>query len=313
MKTKLTILLTLLCAPSLWSQEVPRAEIFGGYSYLNADTNNLASPSRQSANGWEVSVSGNFNKWFAVEGDFSGYYKTYSVNTAVLLPGLGLGIIDLHIHDYGFLGGPRFNLRPVFVHALVGGDHLTGSVNIPSVGSGSASQDSFAGAFGGGVEWKVSPHWAVRGSADYVLTRHNILNLIPTVSLPDKTQNNFRASVGVVFLLGEIGESSPRESSQPVSSHKPNTSECEPVSDVPILGVSGCATGNGLRVTKVQAGSPGAHAGINPGDIVVKIDGRPVGSGRDIELAIAASQTGTIIVGYLVKGNWLTEHEIKLR
>ena len=297
------VLLMLVCAPSLWCQETPQIEIFGGYSYLNADTNNLASPSRQSANGWEASVSGNFNKWFAVEGDVSGYYKTYSVNTAVVPPNepLGVGIATLSISDYGFSGGPRLNFRPVFFHALVGGDHLIANVNVPLIAfSGSASQNSFAAAFGGGVEWKVAPHWAVRGSADYVLTRHNLLNLIPGVSGPDKTQNNIRASVGIVFPLGRIGESSPRESSQRAPSRKPNASEpCEAVSEAPILGVSGCATADGLKITLVQPGSPGVNAGINPGDIVVKIDGRPVQSGRDIELAIAASQTGTITVGYL--------------
>jgi opacity protein-like surface antigen len=268
------VLLTLVCAPSLWCQETPQIEIFGGYSYLNADTNNLASPSRQSANGWETSVSGNFDKWFAVEGTVSGYYKTETVNTDVVPPGnpIGDGIVTVSVHDYGFSGGPRLNFRPVFFHALVGGDHLMGS----ALGF-SRSQDSFAAAFGGGVEWKVAPHWAVRGSADYVLTRHNILNLIPDVSVPDRTQNNFRASVGLVFLLGGIGESSPRESSQRAPSRKSSTSEpCEAVSEAPILGVSGCATADGLKITLLQPGSPGVNAGINPGDIVVKIDGRPV-------------------------------------
>jgi hypothetical protein len=31
------------------------------------------------------------------------------------------------VHDYSYLAGPRVNFRPVFVHALIGGDHLTGS------------------------------------------------------------------------------------------------------------------------------------------------------------------------------------------
>jgi hypothetical protein len=41
------------------SQEY-RADLFGGYSYINIDTNNHTS--RQNANGWEMSVSGTFNK-----------------------------------------------------------------------------------------------------------------------------------------------------------------------------------------------------------------------------------------------------------
>jgi S1-C subfamily serine protease len=63
----------------------------------------------------------------------------------------------------------------------------------------------------------------------------------------------------------------------------------------------------------VQLGSPGAQAGINVGDVVVKIDGRPVQSGRDIELAIAASQTGTISVRFMIKGMWMAEHEVRVR
>src|SRR5713226_580496 len=207
MKIKLTMLFALLCTPSLWCQEVPRLEIFGGYSYLNADTNNLASPSRQSANGWEASVSGNFNRWFAVEGSVAGYYKTYNVNLDLISP--GLGSFDVDVHDYSYLAGPRVNFKPIFVHALIGGDHLSGS----ALGF-SASQDGFAAAFGGGVEWKVAPQWAIRGSGDYVLTRHNIFG-------PQSfTQNNFRASVGIVYLFGggvrnttpRVNRSAPRPS-----------------------------------------------------------------------------------------------------
>ncbi len=105
-------------------ESFPRAEVFGGYSYLNFDTNGLSS--RQSANGWEASVSGNFNKWFAAEADVSGHYKK-------------IGAVS--VSDYAYLAGPRINLRPIFIHALIGGDHLTAS----ALGL-SASQDGLAGA-----------------------------------------------------------------------------------------------------------------------------------------------------------------------
>ncbi len=171
-----------------FGQGVPRAEIFGGYSYLNVDTNGLTS--RQSFNGWESSVSGNFNKWLAAEANVSGYYKTYNVDLGSLLPG---AVLNVSVHDYGFLGGPRINVRPVFFHALLGVDRLTAS----ALGF-SASQNSFAAAFGGGGQWKVSPQWAVRTSADYVLTRHN------TFGGPRVTQNNIRVSAGVVFRFGRV-------------------------------------------------------------------------------------------------------------
>ena len=177
-------LFCLVVSGIAFSQE-SRADLFAGYSYLNIDTNGLSS--RQSANGWEAGVSGNFNKWLAVEGDVSGYYETYSIN----LSDLGLGTLDVKVTDYSFAGGPRINLRPIFIHALFGGDHLTGSAF-----GFSQSQDSFAGLVGGGVQWKVRGPLSVRASADYVFTRHNIFGG------PAVTQNNYRAGVGIVYSFG---------------------------------------------------------------------------------------------------------------
>src|ERR1700722_6816093 len=78
-----------------------RADLFGGYSYVNIDTNGLTS--RQNANGWGASVSGNFNEWFAVEGDVSGYYKSYSISLA------DVGSATAKVSDYSFAAGPRIN------------------------------------------------------------------------------------------------------------------------------------------------------------------------------------------------------------
>lgn len=290
-----TLVLGLLFCSSVFGQEA-RVDIFGGYSYLNIDTNGLSN--RQSANGWEASVSGNFNHRFAVEGSVAGYYKSYSFDFSAL--GLGIGIVDVHVHDYSYLAGPRINFRPVFVHALIGGDHLTGSAL-----GGSASQDSFAAAFGGGLQWRVAPQWAVRGSADYVLTRHNIFGN----ALDSYTQNNFRASVGVVYMLGGFRESAPRV---PRESHRPAPA-CSNSGEAALLGVSGCGISSGFEVSAVRSGSPAAAAGISPGDVITSIDGRAVRDSREIEQAIAANTSGTIKVGYLLKGNWATEREVKTR
>jgi hypothetical protein len=195
MRTGALALHLSLVGCSAFAQDYPRAEVFGGYSYLNFDINQLGP--RQSANGWEASVSGNVNRWFAIEGDVAGYYKTYHIDLNPIL--LGLGSFDVNYHDYSYLGGPRINFRPAFVHALVGGDHL--SENVLGL---SFSQDGFAAAFGGGIEWKVAPQWAVRGSGDYVLSRHNLFGGSRV------NQNNFRASVGIVYLFGARGEERPQ-------------------------------------------------------------------------------------------------------
>jgi hypothetical protein len=154
-------------------------ELFGGYSYLNADMNGL--DSRQSVHGWNASVSTNVNPWFAAEFDVAGYYKTVS------------GIL---YQAYSYAAGPRVNFRPVFVHALFGGDRSSfGSSGI------SVSQNSFAGMLGGGVQVPLTHGLAFRGSVDYVFSRHNIFKVL-NPSLPSVTQNNIRASAGIVILLG---------------------------------------------------------------------------------------------------------------
>lgn len=238
-KFMLIVGVVLALCGSAFGQDVPRAEVFGGYSYLNVDTNGL-SP-RQSANGWEASVTGNFNRWFGVEGDFSGYYKIYPVNLFIVNLPLSFNV---NVSDYGFLGGPRVSFGPAFAHALIGGDHLTGS----ALGF-SASQDSLAGAFGGGVEFPMSGRWAVRASADYVFTRHNILGG------PSFTQNNVRVSAGIVFRFGGVRSGS-------ISSRGASPAAQPPVAaseEAALLGVSGYTVDNGFKITSVRAGSPAAQ------------------------------------------------------
>jgi hypothetical protein len=112
---------------------------------VNIDINDLSS--RQNANGWELAVTGSFNKWFAVEGDGSGYYKSFGVNVAV--NEFETASATAKVTDYSYAAGPRINLRPVFVHVLFGGNHLTGSLS-----GVSASQDGLAAlaALSGGTK-----------------------------------------------------------------------------------------------------------------------------------------------------------------
>jgi hypothetical protein len=45
----------------------------------------------------------------------------------------------------------------------------------------------------------------------------------------------------------------------------------------------------------------------------MSIDGRAIHSSHDIETAIAANTSGTIKVGYMIQGNYLTERDTKVR
>lgn len=235
----------------------------------------------------EALISGSFNKWFAVEGDVSGYYKTYSVNLAAL----NLGIVDVKVTDYSYAGGPRINLRPFFVHALFGGDHLTGSAF-----GFSESQDGMAGLAGGGVQWKVSGPWSVRAGADYVFTRHNIFGG------PSVTQNNVRASAGIVYSFGGI-EHAPKTSRQ--SAQRNSGAGML----IPLLGITAAIGNNpGAEVTDEAPNGVAALAGIRVGDVINAVDGKPVSTPMELAAELVSHQAGDKVrIGFLIRGQWQKE------
>jgi hypothetical protein len=64
----------------------------------------------------------------------------------------------------------------------------------------SASQNGFAVAIGGGIQGKISGHWAFRPTFDYVLSHHNIFGGLGV------KQNNFRVGGGLVYTFGSAVE-----------------------------------------------------------------------------------------------------------
>ncbi len=163
MKRALLLVCVFAVAGLAVAQETPKAEVFGGYSYLRVN------PSGVNANGWEAALTGNFTEHLGLTADFSGHYARGG-----------------HVYTYVF--GPQIaaqmgNLRP-FGHVLFGGN---------SIGDGGGSDTSYAFLFGGGLDLKLTTPISIRlGQADYVRTHHF-----------DQGQNNFRFSVGIVLNLGE--------------------------------------------------------------------------------------------------------------
>ena len=167
----LAVLLVVACAAA---QDAPRAEVFGGYQFFRADASGVGF----NLNGWNAAVSGYFNRYVGVTGDFSGSYGSPTV--------LGLGIST---KLYTYMGGPvvRFpnnsKITP-FAHALFGGGRISGDV----AGIG-LSENGFTWAAGGGLDAKVSPHVSIRvAQFDFLQTR-----------FVSTTQNNYRYSAGIVF------------------------------------------------------------------------------------------------------------------
>lgn len=172
MKIVKFVLLTLVLAVSLASfgQETPKAEIFGGYSPKIQGGMDLA-------NGWDASVTGNLNRWLGVTADFSGYYRSDD------------GVSQ---RTHNFLFGPRLTYRKdskitPFAQALFGVARQRVETS-----SGRITDNGFAMATGGGLDYNLNRHLAVRlVQADYLLTR-----------IGGSQQNSSRLGFGVVLKLG---------------------------------------------------------------------------------------------------------------
>lgn len=168
MKKAIWLVLGILSFAGLASaQEAPRADLSLGYSYLREGFSGGAN-----THGGSFSGAGYFNDWFGVVGDFGVYHLSQSGVTA---------------NTYTFLAGPRLSANrgkgvSPFVQALAGGDRLT---------AGGGSAKGFAWSAGGGADFALSRHIALRPQFDYIGLRFS-----------NATTHSVRASLGIVFRFG---------------------------------------------------------------------------------------------------------------
>ena len=152
----------LVCGISANAQSsYPKAEIFGGYSYLNADSEDTIGVDRQSLHGVGFNLAVNLSKKIGITGDFS-----YNWRNNIERDPFG---VDLNA--FYFLFGPRFSWRfekaTVFGHGLAGGVRSKTHVK----GVGADRETDFAMGFGGGVDIRVNKLIAIRAvQADYLPT-----------------------------------------------------------------------------------------------------------------------------------------------
>jgi hypothetical protein len=195
--------LALGVAVAASAQNAPRAEVFGGYSYMwvrgYANTASLLDPnaasSQQSSvafpsfgsNGWIGSVNISATRWLGVVAEVSGLYAT-PTKTIAGIP------VTVGMREHHYLFGPRFSLRrgrwTPFAHALFGMAHTSLLIGGPGLSVPvSVVETTFATAVGGGVDVRAYRSVAVRlVQADWLTTR-----------FVGSHQNNIRLSAGLVF------------------------------------------------------------------------------------------------------------------
>lgn len=277
-----------------FAQDAPRAEVFAGYSYINADTSGLTS--RLNMNGADFSFVENFNQRGGIETNFSTYYKYLNVG--------GTGV---SLRDFNIMFGPRLHYKWAFVHALAGLDDFGGSAL-----GGSSTNGAFGAAIGGGAVFKITRRIGLEGGGDYLLTRHNLLGGSAI------TQNHGRAIAGIVFTFGRVSaytEQAPEP--RATTARLPHTSMPRATSagmKVAALGIMvRVGRSDGAEITEVAPNGVAALAGLHSGDIVNAVNGKRIKTPMDLAAELSGMASGQKVrLGYLIGGQWQTETIIVL-
>ncbi len=195
---RIVLLLSLLLVlAALASAQVPTSgNVFFGYSYYNTNLSGANEccallNDRQNTNGFEASFEGKIVPSLGIVADFDGHYGSQSVIFPVCpvvgcvpQPCPNCVVPNGDFSEHNFLFGPRVSFpagrfRP-FGEFLVGVAHANAN--------GIGTDNSFATAVGGGIDYRIIRPIAWRLQGDYVHT-----------SLFGGPQNNVRISTGIVL------------------------------------------------------------------------------------------------------------------
>jgi opacity protein-like surface antigen len=194
-----TFILTVLIGSLASAQDsTPKVQVFGGYSVLDQVSGGLTSMSVDLAlrpvstafgvstifPGWSAEGQYNVDRWVGIVADFGGRNGS-PITSPPGVSGSPNG------KAYSILAGPVISYRTKskftpFAHLLFGWDRNNLSASTVTgvaspVSTQAATYNDFALAFGGGVDYRIVRHFALRlGQVDYYHTSVNINKLYGT-------------------------------------------------------------------------------------------------------------------------------------
>ncbi len=197
--------LAMLFGMCAWAQDegVPKVEIPLGFSMINVHPN-LAPITSFNVFGGGGQVDFNFGSIFGIKADLMGYTQGSGLKNQLRNLGYS-GSVNGNVFTYMF--GPQIKkhsgkFQP-FAEFLFGAAHTNAYANILTqegrLLQGSGNNNGFAMALGGGIDFKVARHLALRPvEVDYLLTRFSANHIANYTA----NQNNFRYFGGLNFLFG---------------------------------------------------------------------------------------------------------------
>ncbi len=206
----LTVCLVLsgIALPAV-AQDVPRAELSGGYQVFEPNEDNVFS----STQGWHGELAYNWNRYLGLVGEAGAGYNTREDSTT---NGLLTTTTSRKVRVEQFMGGVRANARQ-YARAVWFGQILAGAVRVsaPSSGPGSTADDiaptdvnetgtHFGLQFGFGSNIALSPRLGVRLGVDALrLYRRGEEAQVPPFGFGERA-NVLRFTVGAVVPLGRL-------------------------------------------------------------------------------------------------------------
>lgn len=174
-----------LFSTALYAQETVKLDLSAAYSYIHVSASSTSGLGSQSLNGGDLSLSYRVKPWLRIVGDFGLTASGYRSSDIV---GISVGGTQTT-----YLLGPRFVLPTKtvtpFAQILFGVAHA----NAGMFDTGSKQTD-FAYALGGGFDYRLSKHFALR-PLQLEFLRTNFFELQDS----KLKQNDLRASTGLVF------------------------------------------------------------------------------------------------------------------
>jgi hypothetical protein len=165
--------------------EPSKYEVYAGYGYTNL---NQVNQSRSGLHGAEFTVTRDWGKYFGLTADGAVYQWATAnpeVENTTYKPTVDAVLFGpvFHANLYGRTDG--------FVRVLLGGEHTAGTNQTPNI--------SFAGGFGGGLDYRFSKHFSLRASGDEIESSFSVTGNSSALAYSPHAHRNVRASFGVVY------------------------------------------------------------------------------------------------------------------
>jgi Outer membrane protein beta-barrel domain len=164
-------------------------EFGGGYAHITGD---------QGLNGFDVSGALLLYERVSIEFDYDGTFNTSRIGLFELNPQVGLTTAHSHLQDW--IIGPHINLPEVkikkvkrllpFVEAQFGTSHLSTRLTTANGVSTSSSDTGFSWLLGGGLDYRIDPHWRGRFKLDFFRTH-----------FASAGQSRLRLALGVAYTF----------------------------------------------------------------------------------------------------------------